>query len=110
MRKLLWVMTVPVLTFAVGGMMAQSRPLKVVAQFPGASLKWIHIAEPEFQQKHLDLDNYIVTVVEHEDSMGVMLTSRDSKEETRGSSGTFPNFAVEISKKDMKVIRSSYDR
>jgi hypothetical protein len=46
MRKLLWVMIVLVLTFVVGGMMAQSRSLKVVAQFPSSSLKWIHIAEP----------------------------------------------------------------
>jgi hypothetical protein len=110
MRKLLWVMMVAVLTFVAGGMMAQSRPLKVVAQFPGSSLKWIHIAEAEFQQKQLDLDNYTVTVVEHEESMDVILRSHDSKEETRGSSGTFPGYEVEISKKDMKVVGSNYSR
>src|ERR1700676_1390359 len=110
MRKLLWVLIAPVLTFVGGGILAQSRPLKVVAQFPGSSLKWIHIAEPEFQQKHLELDNYTVTVVEHEDSMDVMLRSHDSKEETRGSSGTFPGYEVEISKKDMKVVGSNYSR
>jgi hypothetical protein len=99
MRKLLWVLIAPVLTFVVGGIMAQSRPLEVVAQFPGSSLKWIHIAEPEFQQKHLDLDNYTVTVAEHEDSMVVMLTSSDSKEGYRGGRERSPTSRWKSAKK-----------
>src|SRR6266700_5484422 len=64
----------------------------------GASLKWIHAAEPEFQRKKLDLDKYIVSVVEQEDSVMVGLRSFDSVEGTRGSSESHPGYEVEIRK------------
>ncbi len=49
-------------------LMAQSVPPKVTAEFPGASLKWINIAEAEFQRKKLDVDKYTVSVVEENNS------------------------------------------
>ncbi len=90
--------------------MAQSKPPKVIAEFSGASLKWIHAAEPEFQRKKLDLDKYTVSVVEQDDSVTVALTSSDSVQGARGSTGSYPGFVVEINKKDMKVVRSNYIR
>jgi hypothetical protein len=90
--------------------MAQSNPPRVIAEFNGSSLKWIHAAEPEFQRRKLDFDNYTVSVVEENDSVTVTLTSSDSVKGTRGSSGTYPGFTVEISKKDMKVVRANYIR
>ena len=91
-------------------LMAQSVPPKVTAEFPGASLKWINIAEAEFQRKKLDVDKYTVSVVEQDDSVTVALTSSDSVQGARGSTGSYPGFVVEINKKDMKVVRSNYIR
>jgi hypothetical protein len=47
---------------------AQSNPPKVLAEFRGESLKWIHVAEPELRRKNFDLDKYIISVVEEDDS------------------------------------------
>ena len=91
-------------------LMAQSVPPKVTAEFPGASLKWVHIAEAEFQRKKLDVSNYTISVVEENNSVTVGLSSLDSVPGTRGSSGTYPGYVVEISKKDLKVLRSNYVR
>ena len=71
-------------------------------EIPGASLKWIHIAEPEFQRRQLDLDNYMVAVNEQADSVFVSVRSLDSIEGSRGSTGNHPAYEVEISKKDLK--------
>jgi len=90
--------------------MAQSNTPKMMAEFPGASLKWVRAAEPEFQQKKLDLDKYTVLVVEREDSVTVILKSTDSVEGSRGSTGKYPGYEVEISKKDLKILRSNYVR
>ena len=90
--------------------MAQSVPPKVTAEFPGASLKWIHIAEAEFQRKKLDVDKYTISVVEENNSVTVGLSSLDNVPGARGSSGTYPGYEVEISKKDLKVLRSNYVR
>lgn len=90
--------------------MAQSNPPKVMAEFSGASLKWIHAAEPEFQQKKLDLDKYTVLVVEQGDSVTVILKSTDSVEGARGSTGKYPGYEVEISKENLKILLSNYVR
>lgn len=90
--------------------MAKSSPPRVTAEFAGASLKWIHAAEPEFQQKKLDLDRYTVLVIEQADSVTVLLKSTDSVEGAKGSTGKYPSYGVEISKKDMKILSSSYAR
>jgi hypothetical protein len=90
--------------------MAQSNPLRVVAEFPGSYMKWIRAAEPEFQRKQLDLDNYNISVVDQESSVVIVLTSSDASKEGRGSTGTHPGYEVEVSKKDQKVVRSNYVR
>ena len=88
----------------------QSVPPKVTAQFPGASLKWIHIAEAEFQRKRLDTDKYTVSVVEEDNSVTVSLSSLDTVPGARGSSGTYPGYEVAIGKKDLKILHSNYVR
>jgi hypothetical protein len=90
--------------------MAQPKYPRVMAEFPGASLKWVHVAEPEFQKRGLNLNHYTVSVVEHKDTVEVILTSFDASKQARGSSGTYPAFEVEIAKADDKVIRSNYVR
>ncbi len=88
---------------------------RVVAEMPGSSLKWIHIAEGEFARKGLDLDRYRVSVVEEDDSVVVILTGLKSPKNVRGSRvvgsvGPDPGYEVEISKKDLRVLRSNYVR
>jgi hypothetical protein len=109
MRRLVWGMIV-ISSLGWTALTAQSNPPKVLAEFAGASLKWIRAAEPEFQQKNLDLDKYTVSVVEQNDSVTVILRSSDSVEGARGSSGKYPGYEVEISKKDLRVLRSNYVR
>ena len=110
MKRFVWVTTVLISILGCRVLMAQSSPPKVIAEFSGASLKWIHAAEPEFQRRNLNLDKYIVSVVEQGDSVTVALTSTDSVEGARGNSGSYPGFVVEINKRDLKVVRSNYIR
>ena len=55
--------------------MAQSNPPKVLAEFPGTSLKWIHAAEPILQERKLDLDKYTISLLEETNSVTVILKS-----------------------------------
>jgi hypothetical protein len=108
MRKFLCGILI-VSTLGYSALMAQTNT-KVLAKFTGASLKWIHAAEPEFQRRKLELDKYIVSVVEQDASVIVLLRSQDSIEGSFGSTGKYPGYEVEISKKDLKVVRSNYVR
>jgi len=97
-------------TLTWSGTMTKTSRLGVAAELPGSSLKWIHIAEGEFERKRLDLDKYRVSVVEEKDSVVVILTGLNVPKGVRGSIGPYPGYEVEISKKDMKVLRSNYTR
>ena len=89
---------------------AQSKHSTITAEFPGASLKWVRIAEPEFQKRGLDLDHYIVYVGEYDKTVIVSLASPDADPNARGSSGTYPGYEVEISKSEKKILSSHYVR
>jgi len=110
MKRLVCVTVLVVSILGQEELFAQSNPPRVVAEFAGASLKWIHAAEPEFQRRHLSLDKYIVSVVEEDNSVMVTLSPPDAVKGTFGSSGSYPSFEVEIRKKDLKVVRSNYVR
>ncbi len=110
MNRFVLATTVMISVLGWSAPMAQSNHPRVIAEFAGTSLKWIHAAEPEFQRKQLDLDRYMVSVVEQNDSVTVSLTSADTVEGARGSAGKYPGYEVEISKKDLKVVRSNYVR
>jgi hypothetical protein len=104
-------MVVIAITIFVGSYgMSQTDSAKVKVEFPGACLKWIHAAEPEFQRRHLDENNYIIYVHEKDDSVVITLGSPDEPKGVRGSVGTYPGYEVEISKKDLKILRSNYIR
>lgn len=90
--------------------MAQTNSEKMKVEFPGSCLKWIRAAEPEFQRRHLDESNYIIYVHEKDDSVVITLGSPDAPKGVRGSVGTYPGYEVEISKKDLKILRSNYIR
>jgi hypothetical protein len=110
MRRLAVAIMVVVSILGWSALMAQSDPPRVTAEFPGASLKWIHVAEFEFQRQKLDVDKYTVSVAEQSESVTVGLTSLDSVLGARGNTGTYPGYVVEIRKKDLKIVRSNYIR
>jgi hypothetical protein len=91
-----------------GGTHRTAGPLNVMAELPGKSLKWIRIAQPEFERESLEVDKYFLTVVEEDDSVSVILTGSRISKEVRGDPGPIPGYEVEISKKDQKVIRANY--
>jgi hypothetical protein len=98
------------LLFGCSASMAQSIAPRTVAKFPGACLKWIHVAEVETHRKNLNVDNYIVSVVEEDEFVTVILKSADAPEGSKGSGGSHVGYEVEIRKRDSKVMRSYYLR
>ena len=90
--------------------MAQNSATPTDIQFPGTCLKWLHAAEPEILKKHLKLENYMISVIEEEDHVTVALKSLDAPPGSKGSGGTHPGFAVEISKADSHVLKSYFLR
>ena len=112
MRKLAFLCAVvaftTVLAFSESG--RQSPGTQPKAEFAGSFVKWILAAEPEFRRRDIDLDHYVVLMLEEKDLVIFSLRSLDSVENGRGSSGSFPGFEIEISKEDSRVIRSYYVR
>ena len=90
--------------------MGQAAPPKTLATFDGSSLKWVRVAEPEFARRHLNLDHYAVIIEERGDTVVVLLHSVNSIEGAKGSSVTYPDFDMEISKKTMRIVRANFDR
>jgi hypothetical protein len=90
--------------------MAQSKYPRTIATFPGYCLKWINVAEAEIHRKNLNLDDYIVLVVEREHTVTVGFSSKDSPEDSKGSGGSHPDYEVEIRKSDSKIMRSNFVR
>jgi hypothetical protein len=82
----------------------------IMAEMPGSSLKWIHIAEVEFRREGLDLDKYRVSVIEEKNSVVVILTGLKSPKGVRGSMSPDPGYEVEISKRELKILHSNYVR
>jgi hypothetical protein len=82
----------------------------VLAEFPASSLKWVHIAEPIFQQRKLELDKYTITVIDEGDTITVIANEAGLSDKVRGSGGKYPAYEVQISKKDEKVVDAHYDR
>jgi hypothetical protein len=110
MKTFLWATVLVISVLGRREVLAQTNDPRVIAEIAGASLKWIHAAEPKLRRRNLDLDKYIVSVIEEGESVTVSLSATDAVKGTRGSSGSSPAYAVEISKKDMKIVRSYYQR
>jgi len=90
--------------------MVQPSPIRAIAEFPGSSLKWICVAAPEIERQRLNLDKYTVVVTEERDSVTVMMEAPSTVKGARGNASAFPEYAVEVSKKDLKVVRAYYIR
>jgi len=109
-KRFVWVLVSVISILGAGELIAQSKPARLLAEFRGASLKWVHADEPEFKRRNLNLDKYIVSITEEDDSVVVTLSATDAVKGAFGSSGSYPGYEVEIRKKDMKVVRSNYVR
>ena len=110
MKGILVTTMVVISTLGWSAAMVRSNSLKVLAEFPGSSLKWIRVAEPEFEREKLDLNKYTISVVDEGDSVAVMLRAADIPKGARGNTAGYPGYEVEISKKDLKVLQSNYTR
>jgi hypothetical protein len=95
--------------FLGGAAMAQQGPIKVIAEFPGAALHWIHKAEPLFAEQSLKVENYTIGVSEQGDTVSVSLSSNTTPG-SRGSTGKYPGYWVTFSKKTGKVLKQGYTR
>ncbi len=101
---------VAILVFACTVSAMRDSAVRRLAEFPGESLKWIHIAEPEFERRHLDVSKYNIIVFESPESVDVILRSLDQRPGTFGSIGKYPGYGVQISKKDGTILSSAYSR
>jgi hypothetical protein len=110
MKIILVTLLLTLSVFKWSATMLQETPPDVTARFPGAALKWVHIAEPEFEREKLDLSKYNVSVVDQENSVVVILRAVGLSENVMGSMGKYPGYSVEISKKDLKIIQKNYAR
>jgi hypothetical protein len=87
MKQIMWGIALAISLVGWRGLSAQSKSPRVMAEITGASLKWILAAEPKFQREKLDLDKYVVSVVEQGDSIIVELRSFDSVKRGEGKHG-----------------------
>jgi hypothetical protein len=110
MKRILAAAILVASTLTWGATMTKTRKLGVAAELPGSSLKWIHVAEPEFARERLNLDKYRVSVVEEDNSVVVILTGLKQPKGVMGSAGPDPGYWVVISKKGMKVLGAYYTR
>jgi len=120
MMKVALALLIAILTLGHGAALAQQKsdkddraivtPDVEIVKIPGSALKWIHATEPEFTRRKLNLENYNVTVLDEGDTIIVSLTGLHTKPGWRGNSSSFPEYSVEISKKDLKVLWGSYNR
>lgn len=81
-----------------------------IGEFDGAALHWLLIAEPIFKAKHIEPAHYNIRVVELDQLVEVFLTMPSREPGTRGSSGKYLDFVVEIDRSSGLVTRSSFQR
>jgi hypothetical protein len=95
-------------TLAAGYAMADGG-YKVLDTISGTSVLAIQAALPEISRAKIKLSEYRVRVAEHGSS--IYVTCDDQAEpEGFGSSGGKPAFTVELSKGDLRIIRSYFAR
>jgi hypothetical protein len=110
MRQLFLAMIIAIPALGWGATGAESNQCAGGAQFPGKYLKWVKIAEPVFQKQHLNLNKYNIVIFDDPESVTVLFRSTDTTCEGKGSTGTRPDFEVQISKKEMRILHYNYER
>jgi len=96
-------------TFSVGYAMTDGR-FKVIDTISGTSVLAIQAALPAIGREKLKLSEYRVTVAEDGSSIYVTCTDPAKGPEVRGGGGRMLGFTVELSKDDLRIIKSYYSR
>jgi hypothetical protein len=110
MNKLLLAAIIAMPMLGMSAAYAEKSKCNDATQLPGTYLKWVKIAEPLFQHEHLNLDKYNIVIIDMPESITVLLRSTDATCNGKGSTGSRPDFGVEINKKDKKIIHYSYEK
>ena len=80
----------------------------------GVGYRVIQAAMSEFVRNNLDISRYRITVAERGSSYVVTFidasVTNDAPGYTRGSPGKIPSFSVELSRDDLRLIRSNFVR
>ncbi len=85
--------------------------LKTLDLIQGKSFLAIQAADAVFQQRHnADLARYKITLVRERDSVFVTFADKDGKPGARGGAGSLPAFEVELTARDLRVLRSNFVR
>jgi hypothetical protein len=90
--------------------MSNMGKIKELDIIQGSSFLAIQAALAAFQHRNPDLAHYKITVVSERESVVVIFADKDRQTGTRGSSSPWPGFEVEMSAKDLRVLRSSFIR
>jgi hypothetical protein len=83
--------------------------IHMLDRIQGSSFPAIQAAVAVFQQRNPDLTQYKIEVVREGDSVVVIFADKDRPEGTRGSVGK-PGFEVELTARDLRVLRSNFVR
>jgi hypothetical protein len=100
------------LPLSLGGSLALSQAdgPKLTAVVPGASIKWLEIANSETRRKHLNPDNFSVSVVEANGLAIVIFKSVNAPAQTKGNGLSRIGYEVQIRKSDAKIVHSNFLR
>jgi hypothetical protein len=100
------------LPLSLGGTLALSqtdRP-KLTAVVPGTSLRWLEIATSETRRKHLNPNNFNVSVIEANGLAVVIFKSANAPEKTKGNGLSRIGYEVQIRESDAKIVHSNFLR
>jgi hypothetical protein len=92
------------------GMKANGEPVEMNEPIPGITLKVIQAAIPEFEERGLKLEQYVVSVIEQESSYVVVFDDRNRPPSLRGSTPDLVAFEVEVDKQGLRPIRANFVR
>jgi hypothetical protein len=76
----------------------------------GRNFRAIEAAMPELARHQLNVEDYWIEVVDWQESILVMFGTKDRPPFWRGSFGPKPNYSVELSRDDLRVIGSQFSR
>jgi hypothetical protein len=76
----------------------------------GRHFRAIEAAMPELARNQLKVEDYWIKVVDWNESILVLFGARNRPPGTRGSFGAENSFSVELSRHDLHVKRSQFDR
>jgi hypothetical protein len=96
-------------TLSIGFAMT-NRPIKVIDTISGTSVLAIRAALPAFDRAKLKLAEYRVKVGEDDSSIYVSCSDPDKSPEFHGSRDERPELTVVLSKGDLRILKSYYNR